>query len=152
MVPRSLSSVSEAPLALQPCAKHGPPTETTGAFGFSALVEGFGPVRDSQLIPTFCSVKRQHISSRSKRESSYFTRRQHYDDCGCITLEGASSRCLMRPAWLCDAARATLCAVQAAAALTIWVFFYPFIHDSSSPTVCASNHYLLPRLASRRLA
>ena len=67
------------------------------------------PFRDAQLIPTFCSAERQHTSSRSTRESSYLTRGQHYDDCRCSTLEGARSRCLMRPAWLCDA-RARHCA------------------------------------------
>ena len=109
------------------------------------------PFRDSQLIPTFCSTKRQHNSSRSKRESSYFTRGQYYDDCRCSTLEGASCRCLMRPAWLCDA-RARHCAQSMPLQLERYaLIFYPFVHNSPSRRVGLES-LSSATLAPRRLA
>ena len=85
------------------------PAIPTRTFGAPQDLRSRRPFRDSQLIPTFCSAERQHTSSGPARKSSYFPRGQYYDDCRCSTLEGASCRVLMRPAWLCDA-RARHCA------------------------------------------
>ena len=74
-------------------AKQSQLTATTRTCGDASIIDSRRPVLHSQHIPTFCSAKRQHSSSRSTRESSSFTHWQHYDDCRCNSLEGVHSTC-----------------------------------------------------------
>ena len=68
--------------AMQLGAKQPQLTASTGTSGFPSIIDSRRPVLHSQHIPTFCNAERQHSSSTSMRELSYFTRGQHYDDCG----------------------------------------------------------------------
>ena len=77
-----VSLACSAFLTTHATTEHTQLTATTGTSGDASLIDSRRPVLHSQHIPTFRNAERQHISSRFARELSFFTRWQHYDDCG----------------------------------------------------------------------